>query len=415
LKTKEERPLTKYSAMTPLWIGLFVDILGFYIVIPFLPTFIEVFKTTPFIIGLILATNAVFTLVFAPIWGKISDKIGRKPVLLISQGGTFTAFILLAFSNSIEMLFFARMIDGIFGGNFPMVKAIISDAIPPKDRGLQMTNIGVVHVLAGLVGPALGGFLSILQPLGPNYPIAAAGFGAAGLSFLSIMITTFFVMETWPKEDRIAAQKEIKIKLKLRKNKDAMYLMTQYAFHTFSFTMYVTTLTIYIGIVLGLDTIGISILLTISGISRAIIRFSVFSLTIKKLGEKRSTELGLLILVITFFLIGFIQNIVIFAIFMIVVSYGVSISRGLLISKITQTVSPKEMGKINGYTTTLDSLAQIFGPIVGTFILTVYQPFWLGILMSVLALVAFLMIFHKITPYYAKEHHEKLDRVPTHL
>ncbi|TFF93143.1 MAG: MFS transporter, partial [Promethearchaeota archaeon] len=140
--------------MTPLWIGLFVDILGFYIVIPFLPTFIEVFKTTPFIIGLILATNAVFTLVFAPIWGKISDKIGRKPVLLISQGGTFTAFILLAFSNSIEMLFFARMIDGIFGGNFPMVKAIISDAIPPKDRGLQMTNIGVVHVLAGLVGPA---------------------------------------------------------------------------------------------------------------------------------------------------------------------------------------------------------------------------------------------------------------------
>ncbi|TFF93910.1 MAG: MFS transporter, partial [Promethearchaeota archaeon] len=122
-----------------------------------------------------------------------------------------------------------------------------------------------------------------------------------------------------------------------------------------------------------------------------------------------------LILVITFFLIGFVQNILIFAIFMIVVSYGVSISRGLLMSKITQTVSPKEMGKINGYTTTLDSLAQIFGPIVGTFILTVYQPFWLGILMSVLALVAFLMIFHKIRPYYAKEHHEKLDRVLTHL
>ena len=98
-----------YPKLTPLWIGLFIDILGFYIIIPFLPTFIEVFETTPFVIGLLLATNAVFTLIFAPIWGNISDRIGRKPVLLISQAGTFTAFMMLAFSNSLELLFIARV------------------------------------------------------------------------------------------------------------------------------------------------------------------------------------------------------------------------------------------------------------------------------------------------------------------
>lgn len=400
----------KYSEMTPLWIGLFVDILGFYIVIPFLPTFIEVFKTTPFIIGLILATNAVFTLIFAPIWGKISDKIGRKPVLLISQAGTFTAFMLLGFSNSVEMLFFARFIDGVFGGNFPMVKAIISDAIPPKDRGIQMTNIGVVHVLAGLVGPGLGGFLSILKPLGVGYPIAAAGFGAAALSLTSIIITIFFVVETWPKEKRLAYHKEEKTKIKLRKNKDAMYLMTQYTFHTFSFTMYVTTLTIFIGIVLGLDTIGISILLTISGISRAIIRFTLFKYTINKLGNKRSTQLGLAILVVTFFMTGFVRDIIAFGVLMVIISYGVSISRGLLISKITETVSPKEMGKVNGYTTTLDSLAQIFGPIVGTLILTDFQPFWLGIVMGLIATVAFVMVFKKVKRYPAKHDVREVKR-----
>jgi len=139
----------KYPQIFPLWIGLFVDILGFYIIIPFLPLFIKVFNTTPFVIGLILATNAFFTLIFAPIWGKVSDKIGRKPVLIISQMGTFSAFILLAFSDSILMLFIARMVDGIFGGNFPMVKSIISDTVPPKDRGPQMANVGVIHVLAG--------------------------------------------------------------------------------------------------------------------------------------------------------------------------------------------------------------------------------------------------------------------------
>ncbi|MHA1146761.1 MAG: MFS transporter [Promethearchaeota archaeon] len=399
---KPHQEKIKYPEISPLWIGLFVDILGFYIVIPFLPTFINVFNTTPLIIGLILATNAFFTVIFAPIWGKISDKIGRKPILLISQGGTFTAFILLGFSNSIEMLFFARMIDGIFGGNFPMVKAIISDAIPPKDRGIQMTNVGVVHVLAGLVGPGLGGILSIIQVLGPSYPIATAAFTAAGLSLMSIFITILFVKETWSKEKRIQAHKLEKIKIKLWENKDASWLMTLYAFHTFGFIMYVSTLTIYIGIVLGLDTLGISILLTISGISRAIVRFTLFKPTKNLLGEKRMTEMGLIIVVITFFLIGFIYNIIAFTILMVIISYGISCSRGLLMSKVTQTVSPKEMGKINGYTTTLDSLAQISGPIIGTLILTATEPYWLGIVMGSLSFIAFCMIFKKITPYQEK-------------
>ena len=154
---------TKHKELTPLWIGLFVDILGFYVIVPFLATFIIVFNTTPLVIGLVLATNALFTLAFAPIWGRLSDRFGRKPILIISQLGTFSAFLILAFANSIEILFLSRMVDGIFGGNFPMVKAIISDRVPPKDRGIQMTNIGVVHVLAGLLGPGIGGILSLIQ------------------------------------------------------------------------------------------------------------------------------------------------------------------------------------------------------------------------------------------------------------
>ncbi len=388
--------------LKPLWIGLFVDILGFYIIIPFLPTFIEVFETTPLVIGLLLATNAVFTLFAAPIWGKLSDKIGRRPVLLVSQAGTFTAFLLLAFSNSLELLFIARIVDGLFGGNYPMVKAIISDAVPPKDRGLQMTNIGVCHVLAGLVGPGLGGILSVIQIFGSEYPIATVGLGAAGMSFTTIIITAFFVRESWPKEKREKMEKTVKLKIKIRKNKDASYLLTQYAFHTFSFIIYVSTLTIFIGMVLNLDIIGISILLTISGISRTIVRFTVFKLTLKLLGEKTMTRMGLLILVITFFLVGFVRDVFGFTILMILISYGVSCSRGLLMSKITQSVSPKEMGKINGYTTTLDSMAQIFGPIVGTFILTLNEPNWLGIVMSLIALVSFLMVFKEITPLMVK-------------
>lgn len=211
-----------------------------------------------------------------------------------------------------------------------------------------------------------------------------------------------YVNETWPKEKRAKHLKEEKIKINLRKNKDAMYLLSQYSLHTFAFTMYITTLTIFIGIIFNLDTLGISILLTISGVSRTIVRFTLFKPTLKLLGETRMTQLGLFIIFITFFLIGFIQDLIGFTILMIIISYGVSCSRGLLTSKVTLSVSPKEMGKVNGYMTTLDGIAQIIGPILGTLILSVLNAYWFGFYMSLFALGAFLMAFKLITPYRLK-------------
>lgn len=398
---------TKYSELNPLWIGLLIDVLGFYIILPYLPALIDVFDTTPFMIGLLLATNAMFSLFSAPIWGKLSDKYGRRPILLIAEAGTCAAFLILGFSNSLTMFFIARIVDGIFGGNFPLTKAIITDIVPPKDRGLQMTNVGVVMTIAGLVAPGLGGFLSIYLIFGPTYPMALPGLVAAGFSFLTIITTFFFIEESWPKSKREKAEKHIKIKINLWKNKEARYLLTQFALHTFSFMMYVTTLAFFIGLILGLDTIGISLLLTVSGISRAIVRFTLFNPTMRKLGEKKMKYLGLSILVGTFFLIGifgtFYSEIWVFIILMVVASYGVSCSRGILISEVTQTVTPKEMGKINGYTTTLDSLAQIVGPLLGTFLLENFDPFLYGSAMGILALGAFIMTFKNIVPLMQKE------------
>jgi DHA1 family tetracycline resistance protein-like MFS transporter len=305
------------------------------------------------------------------------------------------------------MFFIARVVDGIFGGNFPLTKAIITDAVPPKDRGVQMTNVGVVMTIAGLVAPGLGGFLSVFLIFGESYPMALPGLVAAAFSLLTILTTLFFIQETWPKSKREIAQKEIKIKIHILKNKDALYLLTQFALHTFSFITYVSTLAVFITLILGFDTLGVSLLLTISGISRAVVRFSVFPPTFRKLGERNMTILGLSILTITFLYVGVFSSIYpepwIFIILMIFASYGVSCSRGILISRVTQSVSPKEIGKINGYTTTLDSIAQIIGPIVGTFILENYDPALFGSFMAILALGAFLMDFKVITPFLQKQ------------
>jgi MFS family permease len=403
----------KYPELFALWTGLFIDILGFYIIIPYLPSLLEIYNTTPLVIGLLLATNAIFTLFSAPIWGRLSDKFGRRPMLLIAEAGTCSAFLILAFSNSLQLLFVARIVDGIFGGNYPITKAIITDSVPPKDRGLQMTNIGVAHTLAGLVAPALGGFLSIFLIFGPDYPLALPGLISACLSFSTIIITFFFIKESWPKSRRVLVEKQIKVKLKLSENKDALYLLTQFAFHSFSFIMYVSTLAIFIGLILGLDTLGVSILLTISGISRAIVRFTLFKSTLRFLGERKMKILGLSILVIAFILVGifgtFYREIWIFIVLIVIVSYGVSCARGIMMSKVTETVSPKEIGKINGYTTTLDSLAQIFGPIIGTFLIQEFDPYLFGLLAGTLAFIAFIMSFKKIVLYREKVKLKELE------
>jgi len=275
-----------------------------------------------------------------------------------------------------------------------------------------MTNIGVAHTLAGLVAPAIGGFLSIFLIFGPDYPLALPGLVSACLSFLTIIITFFFIKESWPKSRRELVEKQVKVKLKLWENKDALYLLTQFAFHTFSFILYVSTLSIFIALILELDTLGVSVLLTISGVSRAIVRFRLFKPTLRLLGEKKMKILGLLILVISFILVGifatFYREIWIFIVLIVLVSYGVSCARGIMMSKVTETVSPKEIGKINGYTTTLDSLAQIFGPILGTFLIQEFDPYLFGLLMGTLAFIALSMSFKKIVLYREKVQLEEI-------
>ena len=382
----------KYPELKPVWIGIFIDILGFFIIIPFLASFIFLYDTSPFMIGLLIATNAFFTFIFAPIWGRASDKLGRKPMLVICQFGTTAAFLIFAFSNSLEMLFFSRIVDGIFGGNFTLVKAIISDRVSPKDRGIQMTNVGVVMVLAALIGPGLGGVLSIYGVMGP-------GLCAAGLSVITIFVTIVYLEESWPKSKRMTKFEGIKEKVKLRENKTAVYLLTLWGFHTLGFMMFIITAAFIMALVLGLNPLEIGILLTIAGIFRAIIRFTIFIPILRFLGEKRAIILGLSLSVVAFIFLGFVHDVLGFILILLLFSFAASCTRGPLTAKITLSVSPKEMGKINGISSSLDSLARVVGPIVAGFIIGGYGHFWLGLLMAALALVAFVMNLKDIKPY----------------
>jgi MFS family permease len=396
----------EYPELTPVWIAVFVDILGFSVLIPLLPYFSAEYGAPPWVIGLLLSTNALFGFFSGPIWGALSDKHGRKRMLLISQAGTLVGFLMLAFSTNLTMLFASRIVDGIFGGNYPIAKAIIGDVAPRRDRGRLMTNVGTAHVLASLVGPGLGGFLS-------NWGIVAPGLASAALSLLTIVLTLLFVRETHPnfRTSRDGADSldttggsdsedaEVPAALPSRgavlRNPVARFFLAQWGLHTFSFFIYISSISLFAYLRLGLTPQQVGRVLMISGAVRVFIRFVVFVPLLRRLGDRRTSQLGLATFVVTFLALGFIQNQFQFGAVLCGVSFAAGCARGILNSFISLSVSPLEQGRAMGLSSSLDSLAQIAGPIIGSVVLGYLPLYVYGGIASLFALGAFLMSFNR--------------------
>ena len=404
----------KYSfpELLPLWVAVFIDILGFSILIPFLPFFSQKFHAPAWQIGLLLSTNALFSFFSGPIWGSLSDTHGRKPMLLISQLGTLVGFLMLAFSNNMAMMFVSRIVDGIFGGNYPIAKAIIGDVVPPEHRSEQMSNIGVAHVLSSLVGPGVGALLS-------QWGIKAPGLMAAALTAGTIALTFFLLKESnplltgaAPTTASISApqigtgrQPPPKNSLAMRRrniweNTDARYLLIQWAFHTLSFMTYVSCISLFANLKLGLNAKEVGQLLMLSGFVRVFVRFFVFVPLRRKLGDRTTSLIGLSTFVVIYFLLGFVQTPLQFGLVLCVVSFAASCSRGILNSFLSRSVKPWEQGTTMGLSASLDSFAQIVGPLIGGLVLD-SLPLWIyGGLASAFALGAFLMSFKHFDVYY---------------
>jgi DHA1 family tetracycline resistance protein-like MFS transporter len=375
-----------YPELMPLWIAVFIDILGFSILIPFLPFFAQEFDAPPWQVGLLLSTNALFGFFSGPLWGSWSDVKGRKPMLLLSQLGTLAGFLMLAFSQNLTMLFVSRIVDGVFGGNFPIAKAVIGDVVPPEKRSEQMTNIGVAHVLAALFGPGLGGLLS-------RWGLVAPGLFAATLSLGTIVLTVFLLRESNPPERR-ATQGRRPLNGRERRrlvwrNPAARYLLFQWGFHTLSFILYISSVSLFANLKLGLNAEQVGLLLMISGVVRVFVRFVIFVPMMRRLGERRTSLLGLGLFVVLFFLLGYVRTPVQFVAVLCGVSFAASCSRGILTGFLSRAVNPTEQGAAMGLSASLDSLAQIVGPLAGGVILGSF-PLWMyGGLASLLAVVAF--------------------------
>ncbi len=187
-----------FKRILPIFVIVLVDLLGLTIIIPLLPLYAASFGADPLTIGLIGAAYPTMQLIGGPFLGALSDRFGRKPVLLFSQIGTFSGFILLALANGLPLVLLSRLIDGLSGANIVAAQAAITDVTTPKTRTQGLGLIGAAFGLGFTLGPALAGISLALS--GNNYHVPALL--AAAFSFGSILLTAFWFKETNPAEAR---------------------------------------------------------------------------------------------------------------------------------------------------------------------------------------------------------------------
>src|SRR5216117_1421628 len=184
----------KKSPLFSIFLIVLVDVLGLTIILPLLPFYSDLLGATPVVVGMLVSAYAACQLIAGPPLGHLSDRIGRRPVLLVSQMGTFAGFLILASARALWMVFLARIIDGLTAGNLTVAQAYISDVTEPENRAKSFGIIGIAFGVGFLIGPALSGYLAQFSN---TYPILLA----AGLSFTSIMCTYFLLPSVVPHPD----------------------------------------------------------------------------------------------------------------------------------------------------------------------------------------------------------------------
>lgn len=403
-----KEPKYDYSRLKPLWIAVFVDILGFTLILPYLYFFAKAYTESTFIIGLLLSSNAVFSFISGPILGKLSDKYGRKPLLLISQAGTIVGFIVLAFSNSLALMFAARIIDGIFGGQFPISKAVIGDVVPPQERPKQMTNIGIAFTLASLIGPGAGSLLTRFGIIGP-------GIAATLLATFTMIYTAIRYKETLPAITKIEepwhnTDSSSMMSQKIRKNKPAMHILTQYAFIALIAQIFQSSFSIFGAEFISLNEGDIGLLFTAMGVFQVIFRAFFFNRIRNRIGDVKTSLIGLGSYIISFGLLMVVSTFWQLAFVLMFISFSGAMSRGIIMGFASQAVDHRNQGKINGLTSSLDSVSQIIGPIIGSAILGLNTQIPFSLLLASIAIFPFIMGFRLFTFNFEQKKNQPIKK-----
>jgi MFS family permease len=372
-----------------LWVLVFISIinsLGFGIIIPLLYSYGKKFGVTEQTIGLLTAAFSISQFFATPVLGSLSDKFGRKPILVLSLVGTCASFILFGFANSIIMLFAARILDGLTGGNISVAQAMISDMSSPKERAKNFGILGSAFGFGFVIGPAIGGLLS---GFGAQVPF----FFAAGIAFLGVMLTLFLLEETNKNKKGNNGEKSNNFKFKslitvLQKPVIGTAIFIGFLLTMAQFTMLIGFQTFSVDN-LKLNPTQIGLFYAGFGVTGILMQLAV------PLIKKVISSQALILLISTLFclgmmvLTGFATGLILFAVSIGIYGLFNGLRNPMLNTIIADRNEENERGKVMGVNQAYASIGQTLGPVTAGLITTisVHSIFFLS---SLYILIAFL-------------------------
>jgi MFS transporter, DHA1 family, tetracycline resistance protein len=280
-----------FKRILPILVIVFVDLLGLSIIIPLLPLYAARFSATPFVIGILQATYPLMQFLGAPILGRLSDRFGRKPVLIVSQIGTFAGFILLGFSNTLLLLFISRIIDGLSGANIATAQAAIADSTNEKTRTQGLGLIGAAFGMGFIVGPIIA--FIVLAATGQSYQ--AVAFTAAFFSLASIFLTSFWFSETkTPDSPSALARKAFSYgaMMKALRRPQLGFLIALMFFYQIAFGGYEQLFSLFTLAQLGMDARDTAGLFVIAGLFIVVVQGGFVGRWSKQKGDRWLVILG---------------------------------------------------------------------------------------------------------------------------
>lgn len=345
------------------------EVLGFSLILPFLPFYAKDMGANPLQISLILTIFSFFQFFMSPIMGRLSDIYGRKPLLMFSQFATAVSFLIFGLADSVWMLVLSRVIDGLFGSNFVIAQAYITDISSKKNRSVAMGMSGMAFGLGFLVGPALGGFLA------KRYSYALPAFLATALTILTIFMSTFLLKETVKKSSKKLVFKlswemfELKGFIKFFKQDKLRDLFLILFFFLSTQVILTSNMAIYGDKKFGINTQEMGLLLTGIGLISIVMQGGLLRFLIKKLGEKKLLFVAYFSLLISFIILSLIEakNIIFLPLMLSAVGWG--LFRPIMMGNISRKAADNEQGAVLGVASSLGSITQIIGPVIGGFIL----------------------------------------------
>jgi DHA1 family tetracycline resistance protein-like MFS transporter len=361
---KNRNPM-KLSPLVVIFTTVFIDLVGFGIVIPVLPFYAEGtrFNATPRMVGLLFASYSILQLVFSPILGRLSDKHGRRPVLLISIIGTGIGFLVLGFATTLWMLFVGRILDGITGGNISTAQAYIADITTKEDRAKGLGLIGAAFGLGFIFGPAIGGILSL-------WGTAVPFFFAAGLCFANALLLYFTLPETvtrdHPARASAAGGRGVAQLMKSLGQPRLSFVLTIYFLFIVAFSIMTTSFSLYTMFRFGYNAQHTGYLFAYVGIIAVIIQGGLIGRLVKRFGELPLVIVGALFFAGSLFVVPFVgPNVGGLLALLIgggIFSAGNSLATPSLTSLASKSVGRGEQGSVLGVTQSVASLARAVGP-----------------------------------------------------